>query len=281
MKNKILFFTILAISFIGPYFVIQNLQKPKNLKVYFLDVGQGDAVFIKTPAGNTMLIDSGIDNSALSVLSKKYIFRKKHIDIMLATHPDADHVGGFNSILRVFSTKVFIENGFNKDNQLMKQIDDLLFEHKIQTTTVKEGSIVDLGSGVVFKIFAPNDSELSKESNNSSIVGQIIYGDTKFLLTGDATISNEIRLINEYKSSLESDVLKLGHHGSRTSSTVEFLETVKPKISVVSAGRNNRYGHPHPEVLARLKNLKIPYLSTINEGTICLQSNGQFVTKCR
>lgn len=281
MKKKIIFFVILIALFTGLFWIFQGLQKPKTLKVYFLDVGQGDSIFIKTPLGNTMLIDSGLDNSALRILSRKYIFHKKHIDIMLATHPDADHVGGFVPVLKTFSTNVFVENGFRKDNDLTSQIDYLLNEQKIQVIKAKEGSVIDLGSNVLFHILAPNSEEISKESNNSSIVGRLVYGDTKFLLTGDATISNEIRLVNEYGLNLKSDVLKLGHHGSRTSSTIEFLEIVNPSIAIVSAGYNNRYGHPHPEVLARLKKLKISHFSTISEGTICLESNGIDISKCR
>lgn len=283
MKKKILFFIILVAFFVGLYFVFQNYQKPKTLKVYFLDVGQGDAIFIKTPSGKTMLVDAGAKDSVLKPLSRQYLFRKKHIDILLATHPDADHVGGFVPILNLYNADVFIGNGFSKDSQTMAQIEKLISEKSIKHVLVGEGSNIELGDNISFKILGPNEKELGGESNDSSIVGQLIYGNTKILLTGDASISNEIRLVKNYGEGeeLKADVLKLGHHGSRTSSAIEFLQTVRPNLVIISAGKNNRYGHPHPEVLNRLKYLNIPYLATANEGTVCIESNGDLINVCK
>lgn len=261
----------------------------KNLQVYFLDVGQGDSIFIKSPSGKTMLIDAGPQNNILKPLSKQFNFKKKHLNVLLASHPDADHVGGFVPVLQNYDADVFVESAYQKENQVLAQIETLVNEKVANHVIATEGTVIDLGGGVTFKIMSPSDNELEGDSNNASIVGKLIYGNNSFLLTGDATISNEIRLVKDYGSTgspqvvnqLKADVLKLGHHGSRTSSAIEFLQNVNPQIAIISAGKNNRYGHPHPEVLNRLKNLNIPYLSTITEGTICLQSDGVQVVKCK
>lgn len=292
-KKYIAFISVIALVGFSLFFAFKNLSingifnQQNILKVYFLDVGQGDAVFIKSPSGKTMLIDAGPQNNVLKPLSKQFLFRKKHINILLATHPDADHVGGFVPILKNYKVDGFIESAYQKDNQTLAQIESLVNEKIKNHIIATEGTVIDLGSGVSFKILAPNDSELNGDSNNASIIGKLVYGNNSFLLTGDASVSNEIRLVKDYSSassgqvSLKSDVLKLGHHGSRTSSSIEFLEAVNPGLAIISAGKNNRYGHPHPEVLNRLNYLKIPYLSTITSGTICLQSDGQKVSDCK
>jgi beta-lactamase superfamily II metal-dependent hydrolase len=278
---------ILVFVIIALFFAYKNISKNfnfnhnKNLQVYFLDVGQGDAIFIKSPSGKTMLVDAGPQNNVLKPLSKQFLFHKKHIDVLLATHPDADHVAGFVPILKNYTVDTFIESAYQKDNQVLSEIEKLV-NQKIENHIIAgEGTVIDLGDGVTFKILSPRDADLNGESNDASIVGKLNYGNNSFILTGDASISNEIRLVKDYGSGLKAGVLKLGHHGSRTSSSIEFLQNVKPSIAIISAGKNNRYGHPHPEVLNRLKNVGIPYLSTITEGTICLQSNGQQVSECK
>ncbi len=288
-KKYLAFIGVIVFVIFALFFAYKNISsnldfgRNKNLQVYFLDVGQGDAIFIKSPTGITMLVDAGPQNNVLKPLSKQFLFRKKHIDVLLASHPDADHVGGFVPVMQNYSIDVFVESAYQKDNQILAQIEDLVNEKVKNHVIATEGTIIDLGGGVTFKILAPNDEELVGESNNASIVGKLIYGNNSFLLTGDASISNEIRLVKDYGGAgeLKADVLKLGHHGSRTSSAIEFLQNVKPQIAIISAGKNNRYGHPHPEVLNRLKNLNIPYLSTATDGTICLQSDGVQVTKCK
>lgn len=296
-KKYLAFIGVIVFVIFALFFVYKNISKEvnknifsslgfghsKNLQVYFLDVGQGDAIFIKSPSGKTMLVDAGPQSNVLKPLSKQFLFRKKHIDVLLASHPDADHVGGFVPVMQNYSVDVFVESAYQKDNQILAQIESLVNEKVKNHVIATEGTIIDLGGGVTFKILSPNDNELNGDSNNASIVGKLIYGNNSFLLTGDASISNEIRLVKDYGGGgeLKADVLKLGHHGSRTSSAIEFLQNVNPSIAIISAGKNNRYGHPHPEVLNRLKNLNIQYLSTITEGTICLQSDGVQVSSCR
>lgn len=276
-----LFFVFKSLNSNSKIFSSLGFSDNKNLQVYFLDVGQGDSIFVKSPSGKTMLVDAGPQNNILKPLSKQFSFRKKHIDVLLATHPDADHVGGFAPVLQNYDADVFVESAYVKDNQILVQIETLVNDKIENHIIATEGTVIDLGDGVTFKILSPNDNELEGDSNNASIVGRLTYGNNSFLLTGDASITNEIRLVKEYGTNLKSDVLKLGHHGSRTSSAIEFLQNVNPSIAIISAGKNNRYGHPHPEVLNRLKNVGIPYLSTINEGTICLQSDGVQVTRCK
>ncbi|OGI72295.1 hypothetical protein A3J61_02190 [Candidatus Nomurabacteria bacterium RIFCSPHIGHO2_02_FULL_38_15] len=286
MKKRLFWLIAMVIIIAAGAFVYLYKPPQKTLKVYFLDVGQGDAIFIKTPSGTTMLIDAGPKDNVLKPLSKNFLFKKKHIDVLLATHPDADHVAGFVPVMKNYSSDVFIESAYEKDNQILSEIHNLINQKVAQHVIATVDTQINLGDGVEFKILSPNNSELDGDSNNASIVGKLIYGDTSFLLTGDASISNEIRLVKDYPSTgsgqvgLKANVLKLGHHGSRTSSSIEFLESVKPDIAIISAGLNNQYGHPHPEVINRLKNLNIPYILTAKVGTICMQSNGQKVSTC-
>ncbi|MBP6912857.1 MAG: MBL fold metallo-hydrolase [Candidatus Pacebacteria bacterium] len=288
-KKYLAFIGVIVFVIFALFFAYKNISlnlsfgRNENLQVYFLDVGQGDAIFIKSPSGKTMLVDAGPQNNVLKPLSKRFLFRKKHIDVLLASHPDADHVGGFVPVMQNYNVDVFVESAYIKDNQILAQVETLVNDKVQNHVIATEGTVIDLGGGVTFKILAPNDSELIGDSNNASIVGKLIYGNNSFLLTGDASISNEIRLVKDYgeREELKADVLKLGHHGSRTSSAIEFLQNVNPQIAIISAGKNNRYGHPHPEVLNRLKNVGIPYVSTTEKGTVCLQSDGEKVSECK
>lgn len=247
------------------------------LKVAFLDVGQGDSIYIEAPNGATMLVDGGRDDRVLGKLAKVMPYGKKRIDAVIATHPDADHVGGLIPVMDNFQVGAMVYSGKSSNTKTYHDIETRMT--KIPHVLARTGMqiVLDQAHGVYFDILYP-DHDVSgvKETNDASIVGQLVYGNERFMLTGDAPLDIEYHLMETVpKSKLQSTVLKLGHHGSRTSSSEAWLETIHPEYAIVSAGKNNRYGHPHKEVIDRLHTLMIPVLSTITLGTIVMTTDGQ------
>ncbi len=246
------------------------------MRVVFLNVGQGDAIYIRAPSGNDMLIDSGPrDRSVLRELGAVMPWNDSDLDVILETHADADHIGGFPDTLKRFKVGALIESGnHSKTNTIDALIEEIVFEKKIPEVIAKAGMKIDLGDGVIFEILFPDKNVVGWETNKSSIVGILSYGDRKFLFTGDSPtqIENYLGSLNE--NGLEADVLKPGHHGSKTSSSQYFLNAVKPEYAVISAGKNNRYGHPAPEIISRLKAQDIEIFQTAINGRVEFKTNG-------
>lgn len=261
-------------------FVVLFVQQTdtNNLRVVFFDVGQGDAIFIESPSGKQMLVDGGPDSSVLRALSRELGFFDRNIDVVLATHEDKDHVGGLPEVFRRYHVGMLVRT----ENQ-----GESMAAHTIDTLSVSEGSVIeyarrdmriDLGGGVFLTILFPDRDPSLLESNTASIVARLTYGDTDFLLTGDSPQSIEQYLVSS-NIDLASDVLKVGHHGSRTSSSWVFLEAVRPQYAIVSAGFQNRYGHPHKEVVDALSAIGATLLNTAEEGSITFESDGVVVTR--
>lgn len=252
-------------------------HKNNYLKVVFLDVGQGDAIYIEAPNGMQMLIDGGPDATLLASLAKVMPFADRSIDMILATHPDMDHIGGFPLLLDNYKVTSIIENGNVSTSEVFSSLEEKITKKKINKIIARRGMhvILDEKKNIYFDILFPDRDVSNFESNDASIVGKLVYGNESFMFTGDASLYTE-NLIewNEKDSTLKSDVLKLGHHGSRTSSSVLWLEKVNPEIAIISVDKNNKYGHPHPELLDRLSSLKIPFLSTADQGNIIFETDG-------
>jgi competence protein ComEC len=279
--KKYLAHTLIILLFIiasGLWYKIYAVS-PNNpyLKVVFLDVGQGDSIYIETPDGHQMLIDGGVDGRVLSKLSEVMPYGDRSIDVVLATHADKDHIGGLSDVLDNFQVDIFIENGVEGDTSIYKNLEQKILNNKIKKVIARRGNsiVLDKEKNIHFDILFPDRDVTKLESNEGSIIGKLIYNNESFLFTGDAPIyiENLIRW-NESDSFLKSQVLKLGHHGARTASSLPWLESVKPDITIVSAGKDNQYGHPSKEVLDRLADLKIPYLATYNKGNIVLETDG-------
>jgi len=258
------------------YFVFQN-EREQLLTVAFLDVGQGDAVFIEAPNGNQMLIDGGRNRSVLRELSRVMSFYDRSIDVVLATHPDEDHVGGLPDVLKRFNVEFFFEPGVIHDTNTYKELLRIVSVKDIKHILARRGMKIDLGDGVVVDILFPDRDVSNIESNAGSVVLRIRYGETEVMLTGDSPQAIEKYLVSLDGARLQSDVLKVGHHGSKTSSADIFLAAVLPSFAVVSAGRDNRYGHPHTEVLEALTEVNARVLSTYKDETIIFTSNGETV----
>jgi len=245
-------------------------RRPSSLKVYFLDVGQGDAIFVETPGKRQLLIDGGRNKKVVSLLGRIMPFGDKSIDVVIATHPDADHIGGLPEVFNRYDVSMFMEAGVESDNTL----DDELHQ-QASSTLARRGQVINFGDGARLIILFPNQDVSNWETNDASIVAKLEYGESSFLFTGDSPIRSENIMLNLNKEILDVDVLKAGHHGSRTSTSLTFAETVSPEYAIISAGLDNTYGHPHQEVLNILSRVGTKILNTAESGTIKFETDGK------
>lgn len=244
------------------------------LEVHFLDVGQGDAILIEAPDGTTTLIDGGPDTSVLRALGAELPFFRRTIDLVVATHFDADHIGGLVDVLERYHVLQVLTIETEHDTPVTRSLLRTLDKQHADVTYARRGQVFALGGGVLLEILSPAGDSTKLESNTASIVAKLMYGDVSFLLTGDAPKSIEEYLVVAYGEHLQSNVLKAGHHGSRTSTAEDFVAEVQPDYAVISASIDNRYGHPHVEVTDTLFNYGAVVLETAREGTVSFQSDG-------
>ena len=248
-------------------------EKPKDgktLTVHFIDVGQGDSIFIELPDGKCMLIDSGEWYNAGKVITFIDCLGYKKIDHLLATHPHSDHIGSMKNVIESFDIgKVYMPEAVSDTSTFIKML-EALDAKGASITPVTAGLKVDFGFGVSGEFVAP--SEIVEDLNNCSAVLKLTYGEKSFLFTGDAEISEELTITAD----IDCDVLKVGHHGSYTSSGTSFLQKVSAEIAVISCGKDNDYGHPHKEALDRLSDSGIGKIyRTDISGTVTISCDGR------
>jgi len=265
MKILIASCTVLSIFIVYTLYTQSRVysQSQNLLEIHYLNIGQGDAIYIRTPSGADILVDTGPANSINKVLGHTLHFINNSLDAVFITHFDADHSGGLAILLRNFSVQYFVTASvYEKTDALLREIIDT---HKaVQTkdraflhTTVAAGDkiMIDEVHEIYFEVLSPDADDKTNEVNKQSLVMRLVYGDTFFLFMGDADQSIERSILQKYSDSLKANIIKLGHHGSRTSSAPEFLEKVAPEFAIISAGLDNSYGHPHKEVLETLAQL--------------------------
>jgi competence protein ComEC len=286
MKKKNFVFIILGVLFVLNIFAwiaVYDFSKPKLLSVNFLDVGQGDATFIETPNRQQILIDGGPSSVILEKLGKEMPFWDRTIDLMILSHPEADHMIGLLKVLKIYKVENVLWVGIARDTPEYKEWVDLVEKEGAKIFIAKTGQEISAGN-VNFEIISPAtglEGKVFKDSNDTSIVLKLVFGKESFLFTGDIYNSIEKELIIRENScgdsckfaSLDSDVLKVAHHGSKTSTSEEFLERVSPEIAIISDAKDNSYGHPHKEVLDRLKKYA-NILRTDESGDIEIVSDG-------
>lgn len=249
------------------------------LRVSVLDVRQGDAIFIQSPTGTQILIDGGRDRSVLRRLPQEMSLLDRSIDVVIETHPDADHIGGLPGVFDRYRISYFLSPGVeHSTSDTLALAYALHHESGVTSMTARRGMRLDIGGSAYIDILYPDRDVTSVETNSGSIVARLVYGNTAFMLTGDAPTSVEEWLVALDGDSLASDVLKAGHHGSKTSTSASWLAVVDPEVVAISAGEGNPYGHPAPEVLERVRTGGAMILSTIDKGTIRFTSNGLAVT---
>lgn len=268
---------VLILSNIFVWLAFRERQPNETLTVYFLDVGQGDAILIDSPQHNRILVDGGRNRKVLTELGKILPFADKRIDVVIATHPDADHIGGLPEVVSRFGVKTFIEPGVESENSIDDELHRRLNEKNVPKFIARRGMIINLGDNVKFQILFPNQDVSNWETNRASIVARLVYGESEFLLTGDSPAQIENVLIKLDKEDLDVDVLKAGHHGSRTSTSLEFAEATTPEYAIISASSDNTYGHPHKEVLDILNQVDAKILNTAELGTIIFETDGKIL----
>ncbi len=247
-----------------------------ELKIDILDVGQGDAILIRTPYEQNILIDGGPDNSVLEGLGESLPFYDKEIDLMILTHPHSDHVVGLVEVLKRYDVDKVIYTGVTHTTDDYLAFLKAVKEEGSEIKIIEGPQEITLGNGLELEILYPLRSFKDKKVpnlNNTSIVARLVYKDRSFLFTGDAEEELEKELI-ESGQDLKADVLKAGHHGSKTSSSEAFLKVVDPELAVVSVGEDNSFGHPSELTLRRMERLGINILRTDLLGTITIESDG-------
>lgn len=256
---------------------VWSYTPPRALTVSFLDVDQGDAVLIQSPTGVQVLVDGGATRAVLRELSRTMPLFDRSLDAVVATHPDQDHIGGLADVLTRYEVLRVVESGNVSQSPAYLRFGAARDREGAERIVARRGMRLSLGSGSYADVLFPDRDVSSVESNTASIVLRVVYGDTEVLLTGDAPAAIEKHLVSLYGKNLESDVLKAGHHGSKTSSDELFLDTVSPGVAVFSRGCENRYGHPAPEVVERFQERRIVLYDTCEQGTVTFRSDGRML----
>ncbi|NCN52595.1 MBL fold metallo-hydrolase [Candidatus Parcubacteria bacterium] len=246
--------------------------------MYYLNIGQGDATLIVSPTGEQVLIDAGPDSSVIRELSAVMGFFDKDIDMVIVTHPDKDHVAGFVDVFDRYTVGTILRTENESGTPVWQEVERGMNAEGAKIIYARRSQTYDLGGGAALEVLFPDIDPSGLESNTSSIIVRLTYGSTSFLFTGDSPKAIEEYLVLRDGEYLKADVLKVGHHGSRTSTSELFLAEVSPTYAIISAGKNNQYGHPHVEVTDSLFNYGVETHSTIDEGTIMAISNGIAVT---
>ena len=273
---RVILLMLLTSANIFIWYAVKRESPSHVVVVGFLNIGQGDAIYIESPTHNKIMIDGGPTSSVLNELTKVMPFYDRAIDTLLITNPDADHYSGFIDILKSFSVKHIIEPGTHSDTARYKELEKNIVIKNIPKIIARRGMIIHLGGGADLEILFPDQDVSHFLSNDGSIVSKLMYGKTSVMLTGDAPSKTEeyILSLDTDNRNIKSTILKEGHHGSRTSASELFIKAVSPAYDIISAGLKNRYNHPHKETIDLLEQLQIPTLITFERGTIIATSDG-------
>ncbi len=258
----------------GLMVVSRHAETLQYTTVTMFDVGHGDSFFIQAKNGKQMLIDGGKDTKALAALAQAMPWGDMSIDVVVATHPDIDHIGGLTPIIARYKIGMMLVSGVRGDTKEYEQLLTLVQKKRIPLYVARAGMEVTLSDTDTFRVLFPDRDVHDWETNTGSVVGKFTSGDRSILFTGDSPAPIEQYLVKKQSKNLNIDILKLGHHGSRTSTTAALLKVATPDLALISAGRDNSYGHPHKEVLTLLKQFSIPYVSTQTEGAVTFETDG-------
>lgn len=271
-------YIFLLVLIVGAGFAAKEAfgKNPATLKFYVLDVGQGDAIFFETPSGNQILIDGGPDKSILGELGKVMPFYDHSIDVVILTHPNLDHLAGLIDVFRNYKVGTYVDSGDDYALSEYAELKKIINEKGINYVRGKRGMkiLVDKSAELLFLL--PEELKKSSNPNDNSIVSRLSYGDIDFLLMGDAEKNQELSLVAN-GDNIQSEILKVGHHGSKTSSNPLFLEKVKPELALISVGKNS-YGHPAKNILSNLMAVGANIFRTDLDSTILIETDGKSLT---
>lgn len=254
------------------------VQPSRSVIVNYFDVGQGDCEFIQLPNGKCMLIDAGTSDYANSIADKIEMLGYSKIDYVVATHPHADHIGGMTYVIENFDIGSIYMPRVSANTATFEKMLNAISDKGLKIDTAKAGVTIDTEiSGLDIEFLSPVSDDYS-DLNNYSAVLKIAYGKNSFLFTGDAEELVEQEMLENSYANLNCDVLKVGHHGSRYSSSMDFLMAVNPKYAVIECGKDNSYGHPHEEALDNLNKIGAKIMRTDQSGDIKVISDGANIT---
>ncbi len=277
-KNR--FKIILGIIFTSSFLLILLiLNRPDGkLHVIFCDVGQGDGILIKTPGQQTILVDGGPDAKILSCLGSKLPFWQREIDLLILTHPEADHMVGQIEVLRRYKVNMILNTGATNNTPEYQAYLHEIELKKVAHQTIKRGQQINLGKGVGMSVLWPTDNVINVPTmNETSLVLRLYFGQFCVFLTGDAPEVVQQDLVNFNDPDLEKtcSVFKVAHHGSKTGTSEKLLEQIKPKLAVISVGKYNKFGNPTPQTIEKLSKAGISIKRTDRDGAIEVVSDGK------
>ncbi|MDI6602088.1 MAG: ComEC/Rec2 family competence protein [Thermoanaerobacteraceae bacterium] len=253
----------------------QEIDNSK-LNIHFLDVGQADSIFITMPDGKSMLIDAGNNEDGKGIVKYLEGLGIARIDVLIGTHPHEDHIGGMDDVIKGFDIGKFYMPKASSNTKTFEDVLDAANAKGLKIVSTRAGTNIVLSDEVAIEVLAPN-SQSYEDLNNYSIVLRLTYGDKRFLFMGDAEKLSEIEMLKRGYD-LNSDLIKIGHHGSSSSTSEEFLAAVSPEYAVISVGEGNDYGHPHKETMDLLKKYGITVYRTDECGTVVASSDGENIT---
>lgn len=283
MKLKIIVLGIIAFFYLLFSFLI---SLPDNhLHLVFCDVGQGDAAYIRGPKGSDIVIDGGPDARVLNCLGSKMPFWDRTIELLILSHPQADHLTGLIEIVKRYEVKQIIDSSAKASGEEYKLWERLIREKKIKKIEAQKGENVKVDGIVNLSVLWPENDKNTSDLNSTSTVVQLTFGTFSSLFTGDLDADSMIQLLNylnfetllvcnKFSCENKLSILKFPHHGSKTGLSPTFLASVQPALAIISVGKNS-YGHPSLETLKLLNSLNIPFLRTDKEKNIEIVSNGQ------
>ncbi|MDZ7691696.1 MAG: ComEC/Rec2 family competence protein [Balneolaceae bacterium] len=263
--------------------LIQNLS-PSKLIVTIFDVGQGDAALVSTPNDAHFLIDAGRWSPGYN--SARYIILPhlrqegiEKLDAVFLSHPHADHIGGIMELINEIPIDTIYNSGYTYDSKLYQRYQEAAAEKSIPIKSLQAGTTINLDPSILLMAYGPLPSTSGSDPNEHSLILELIYRDTEFLFTGDAGKQQEYRLLQKFGPLLDTDFLKVGHHGSRTSSSPAFLQMATPELSIASLGKSNRYEHPHSEAVRRLRTFSENTLFTSLQKALIFSSDGTKISR--
>ncbi|HBF8595963.1 TPA: MBL fold metallo-hydrolase [Clostridioides difficile] len=268
MRNKIFLSILIIIS------LLIGCDKKSLLSIHMIDVGQGDSILVQTPTNKNILIDGGDEDSENIIISYLRQKRIETIDIIIATHPDSDHIGSLDNIIKKFNVNSIYMPEQSTDSEAYQNLINSCTDKNLSIQHLYKNDVLNIDNNINIYVLSP--SYIQEESNLNSIVFKLTFNDNSFLFMGDAEEENEKEILHSFKLN-NINFIKIGHHGSNSSSSLEFIKKISPDIAAISCGYKNQYGHPHREVINNLKQNHVSIYRTDRIGDIVFYSDGEII----
>ncbi|HBY3339581.1 TPA: MBL fold metallo-hydrolase [Clostridioides difficile] len=268
MRNKIFLSILIIIS------LLIGCDKKSLLSIHMIDVGQGDSILVQTPTNKNILIDGGDEDSENIIISYLRQKRIKTIDIIIATHPDSDHIGSLDNVIKKFNVNSIYMPEQSTDSEAYQNLINSCTDKNLSIQYLYKNDVLNIDNNINIYVLSP--SYIQEESNLNSIVFKLTFNDNSFLFMGDAEEENKKEILHSFKLN-NINFIKIGHHGSNSSSSLEFIKKISPDIAAISCGYKNQYGHPHREVINNLKQNHVSIYRTDRIGDIVFYSDGEII----